>query len=126
MAQITEPVSIREILAQKNIILKGADKLSGRGFTQIPNHVLEDARLSFGARITYAMLLRYAWHHNFCFPGQDTLAKDMGTTDRQIRNLLTELKALGYLEIKRRGLGKTNVYILNLRIGRKSVSPDRQ
>ena len=124
--QINEPTSIKDILARKTIILKGADNLSARGFTQIPNHVLEDTRLSFGARIVYAMLLRYAWSRNYCFPGQDTLAKDMGTTDRQIRNLLTELKALGYLEIKRRGLGKTNIYILNLRISRKGASPDRQ
>src|SRR5687767_7419958 len=113
---MTEPVPIKNILAERTILLKGADDLSSRGFTQIPNHVLEDERLTFGARIVYAMLLRYAWQNNFCFPGQDTLANDMGTTDRQIRNLLTELKAVGYLEVRRRGQGKTNIYILNLRI----------
>lgn len=125
MMQITEPTSIKDILAEKTIILKGADALSARGFTQVPNHVLEDTRLTFGARIVYAMLLRYAWQNNFCFPGQDTLANDMGTSDRQIRNLLTELKAVGYLEVKRRGLGKTNVYILNLRISGKGRSAER-
>jgi len=31
-----------------------------RGFTQIPNYVLCDRRLSFGARLTYTMLLSYA------------------------------------------------------------------
>lgn len=114
--------TIGDVLKDRTIVLKGADALSAKGFTQIPNHVLEDTRLTFGARIVYAMLLRYAWQHNFCFPGQDTLAKDMGTSDRQIRNLLTELKAVRYLEVKRRGLGKTNVYILNLRISKKTAN----
>jgi len=32
---------IGEILLEKNIVLKGADVLSQRGFTQVPNHVLQ-------------------------------------------------------------------------------------
>ena len=32
-------------LIERNIILRGADALSSRGFTQVPNHVLESAKL---------------------------------------------------------------------------------
>ncbi len=31
-----------------------------QGCTQLPNRVLKDKRLSFGARLTYAVLLSYA------------------------------------------------------------------
>jgi len=45
---------------RKNIILRGADKLTLKGYTQVPNHVLESAKISPGAKLSYAMLLKYA------------------------------------------------------------------
>ena len=53
-------------------------------------------------------------------PGQVTLAKDMGATDRSVRTYLKELEAAELLEIKQRGLGKTNLYRLHL-----TVKPQR-
>ena|SRR5271165_532900 len=106
-------ISIREML-DRNIILKGADVLSAKGFTQVPNHVLVSGKLSPGAKLTYAMLLKYAWQNDFCFPGQERLAKDMGVTDRSVRTYLQELEAQKFVNIKQRGLGKPNLYELNL------------
>ena len=105
--------SIGEII-EKNIILRGADALSARGFTQVPNHVLESEKLSPGAKLTFAMLLKYAWQNNYCFPGQERLAKDMGGGVRSIIRYVQELEKAGYIHIKRRGLGKPNIYELNL------------
>ena len=48
-------------ILERNIILNGADVLTARGYTQVPNHVLVSDRLSPGAKLTYAMLLKYAW-----------------------------------------------------------------
>jgi len=104
---------IGEIL-DRNIILKGADVLSAKGFTQVPNHVLVSASISPGAKLTYAMLLKYAWQNDYCFPGQERLAKDMGVTDRSVRTYLQELEAEHFVTIKQRGLGKPNLYELNL------------
>jgi hypothetical protein len=101
-------------LIERNIILKGADVLSAKGFTQVPNHVLISNQLSPGAKLTYAMLLKYAWQNDFCFPGQERLAKDMGVTDRSVRTYLKELEAKKFVGIKHRGLGKPNLYELNL------------
>jgi hypothetical protein len=101
-------------LIERNIILKGADVLSAKGFTQVPNHVLISNQLSPGAKLTYAMLLKYAWQNDFCFPGQERLAKDMGVTDRSVRTYLKELEAKKFVGIKQRGLGKPNLYELNL------------
>ena len=108
-------VSIGEVI-ERNIILRGADALSARGFTQVPNHILDNGKLSPGAKLTYAMLLKYAWQNDYCFPGQERLAKDMGVTDRSVRTYLQELERADFVAIKQRGLGKVNLYELNLTV----------
>src|SRR5512142_2764559 len=82
------------------------------GFTQLPRYVLKDKRLSFGARLTYAVLLSYAWQEESCFPGQERMAADLGVTRQAINTYLNELKKQGYVTWERRGLGKTNVYYI--------------
>ena len=67
-----------------------------------------------GAKLAYAMLLKYAWQNDYCFPGQARLAKDMGVVERSIRTYLQELEKHDFLSIKRRGLGRPNIYELNL------------
>ena len=124
MAQITEPVPIRDILAEKTIVLKGADALSSRGFTQVPNHILKSKELSPGSKLAYAMLLAYAWQNDFCFPGQDRLAADMGVTRQSANTYLKELRVKMFINIIRRGLGKPNLYELNLRES-KGASGDK-
>ena len=119
MVQSIQPVPIRDILAEKTIILKGADALSTRGFTQVPNHVLESTKVSPGAKLAYAMLLKYAWNNNYCFPGQDRLAKDMGSGKRSVVRYMQELEKESFVTIKRRGLGKPNLYELNLTVPTK-------
>src|SRR5919206_2940916 len=106
---------ISEII-DRNIVLKGADLLTAKGFTMVPNHLLISNRISPGAKLTYAMLLKYAWQNDYCFPGQERLAKDMGVTDRSIRTYLQELEREQFITIKQRGLGKPNLYELNLSV----------
>lgn len=106
--------SIGQMIAEKNIILRGADILTARGFTQVSNHVLESSKISPGAKLTYAMLLKYAWQNNYCFPGQERLAKDMGSGTRSIVRYVQELENRGFVKIIRRGQGKPNIYELSL------------
>ena len=105
--------SIGEVI-ERNILLKGADALTAKGFTMVPNHVLVSAKISPGAKLAYAMLLKYAWQNDYCFPGQERLANDMGVTDRSVRTYLQELEAEKFVGIKQRGQGKPNLYELNL------------
>ncbi len=110
-------VNLKDILQQKkNIILEGADLVSRKGFTMVPNHVLESKKVSPGAKLVYAMLLKYAWQKDSCFPGQERLAKDMGVTDRSVRTYIQELTKCDFLSVKRRGQGKPNLYILKLTV----------
>ena|ERR1051326_8008587 len=106
--------SIGELIRERNIILKGADAITAKGFTQVPNFILKSNTLSAGDKLTMAMILSYAWHNDFCFPGQATLAVDLGIDERSVRRHIKALQAAGLLAIVRRGLGKTNVYELNV------------
>lgn len=88
------------------------DETLRQGFTQIPNAILRRSDLSPGAKLSYVMLLSYAWHKDSCFPGQDTLAEDMAVSTRSVITYLKELQQVGLLIVKRRGLGLTNLYFL--------------
>src|SRR5580658_6778200 len=102
------PRRIGDILKEQNIILKGADAATAKGFTQVPNFLLKSRKLSAGDKMAFAMLLSYAWQNDYCFPGQARLADDMGLDERSVRRHLKSLEASDLLTIKRRGLGKTN------------------
>ena len=102
--------SAKEILEENTIIV--LNEAMKHGFTQLPRFILKDKRLSFGARLTYAVLLSYAWQEGSCFPGQDRMSVDLGVTRRAISKYLVELKNLEYVNWKRRGLGRTNIYYI--------------
>ena len=112
----SQPRAIRDVLKERNIEIVGADPITRHGFTQVPNFVLTKKEISVGAKLAYAMLLKYAWGDNACFPGQLKLADDMGAGERSVRTYLKELETANILEIKQRGLGKTNFYRLHVTI----------
>jgi hypothetical protein len=104
----------------RNIEIIGADPATRYGFTMVPNFILTNAALSVGAKLAYAMLLKYAWSDNAVYPGQETLATDMGSGERSVRRYLDELEKAKLLEVVQRGLGKTNLYRLHVVVQKKS------
>ena len=117
MSRIGETDRFQQL--ERNIEIIGADLVSLHGFTQVPNFILTNKDLSVGAKLYYAMLLKYAREKDHCFPGQDTLAQDTGSGERSLRRYQEELQKAGFLEVTQRGLGKTNYYKLDLRVERK-------
>ena len=99
---------------RRNIELVGADPATRHGFTMVPNFILTNKDLSVGAKLAYAMLLKYAWADSAVYPGQQTLATDMGAGERSVRTYLKELEDAKLLEVTQRGLGKTNLYRLHV------------
>ena len=95
----------------QNIILKGFDPVSAGGFTQVPN-VLLKSKLSANAKVVYAQLLSYAWTNDKCYPGQERMADDLGSTKSTVNRAIIELQETGWLDVERRGQGKTNIYTL--------------
>ena len=98
----------REKREKRTLVIED-ENLRG-GFSQIPNVVLRNPLLGDKALRLYTLLLSYAWQEEECFPGQETLAKDMGCTRKSITNALNELKKHKLIDWQRRGLGKVNIY----------------
>jgi len=117
MQRIGESDRFKQV--EQNIKLNTSDPIARYGFTQVPNFILRNPGLSVGAKVVYAMFLSYAWHDKLCFPGQDRLAQDIGMTRVRVTQLTGELERAGLIEIRRRGLGKTNLYTVNFTVRAK-------
>jgi hypothetical protein len=102
---------LKEVLEEHTIVVE--DPLLRRGFTAVPNLLFALKGLSHGARLTYVLLLKYAWQKGSCFPGVETLGADLGVERKSVMRYTHELQNNGLITIKRRGLGKTNVYRIN-------------
>ena len=95
---------------EQNIELVQADPIARHGFTQVPNFLFVNSGLSMGAIVVYSKFLSYAWHNNFCFPGQQRLADELGVSIGSVNAYTKELERAKLIEIVRRGQGMTNLY----------------
>ncbi len=121
-----EHIAPRVAEIARTIEIVGADPATRYGFTQVPNFILTNAALSVGAKLAYAMLLKYAWTDDACFPGQQKLAGDIGAGERSVRTYLKELEDANFLEVTQRGLGRTNLYRLHLTVKKRGQLPARR
>jgi hypothetical protein len=117
---------ISETLKERTIILETTDPVVADGFTQVPNFILKNADLTVGEKITFAMFLTYAWNNDKVFPGQDRLARDIGVTRMSVSTFIKGLEKKGFLTIKRRGLGMTNIYTLRYRVKQHKTPSQKQ
>lgn len=74
-----------------------------------------DSRLSAtDFRVAYRLFSYMDAATGDCFPRQDTIAADVGLTDRTVRKALVSLSSCGWLKIEQRptpkGRGKSNLY----------------
>lgn len=79
----------------------------------VPNYLFGLKGLSHGARLTYVLLLKYAWQEDRCFPGIERLGELLEVERKSVIRYTQELMQHGLISIERRGQGKTNVYHLN-------------
>lgn len=83
------------------------------GFTQISNALLRCyPELSDGEKITYAVLKSFAYVGPETFVGEETLARARGITVSTVSRHLNRLIEIGLVKVRRRGQGKTNVWII--------------
>ena len=92
-----------------NIVVE--NELLRRGFTSIPNYIF-GLPISSNAKLIYMALLSYAWTNQSCYPGLAKLCSDVSLSDKPVTKAIEELSNAELLEVKRRGQGKTNLYIL--------------
>lgn len=114
--------SLGDILQERNIILEAPNPVTAEGFTQVPNFILRSPTLSMGAKLTYAMFLSYAWNNDLCFPGQEKLAEAIGVSRQSVGTFIRELEREELVSVKRRGLGKTNLYTIRFRVASRKVA----
>jgi hypothetical protein len=92
-----------------NIVVE--NELLRRGFTSIPNYIF-GLPISSNAKLIYMALLSYAWTNSSCYPGLAKLCTDVSLSDKPVTKAIEELSSASLLEVKRRGQGKTNLYII--------------
>lgn len=104
--------SLSEVIKQRveRVIIE--NEMLRAGFAALPYVVLRDKRLSIGARLTYAVLLSYAWQNDSTFVGQQKMAEDMGISERQLQRYLYELRDFAYIGISRKDKRFNNTYII--------------
>jgi hypothetical protein len=90
------------------------EKLTGN-FAQVPK---EAARAIGGPFGLYTILSQYqelskSKGHTAAFPGQETLAKEFGVSERTIRAWTRTLEEMGYLTVDRRGKRVVNNYFVH-------------
>ena len=87
-----------------------------RGFTRVPNSVLhgehrraDGRRISHAASVLYGLILDYSrYGQHDCAASQETLAAELGVSDRHVRNLLGELHEAQLISSRRQGFRDTN------------------
>src|SRR5512136_649433 len=82
------------------------------GFTLVPNYLFSFRGLSHGAKLTFILLLKYAWQQSQCFPGVVRLAAELEVERKSVIRYTQELVSRGLVAIERRGRGRTNLYHL--------------
>lgn len=87
------------------------DGAEAKGYAQISNALLRSPHISLQAKGFYALLKSYAWQDPTSFPGVKRLREDTGASDNTLKKYRDELIRAGLLEVKRRGRGKTNLYV---------------
>jgi len=92
--------------------LQFKQKWLNEGFTQVSNRLLKDKSVSHGAFRMYLLLMMRCFRRKFSYPGVETLAKELGVSRVTIFSYKRELEKNGWIEVKRRGQGKTNLYFL--------------
>lgn len=90
-----------------HITIDGEDK---EPFAKVPVEVLKDGELSAGARLLYGILMwlgwREAWNGQPGYAGQQAVAEDFALAPRSVERYFSELRAGGYIQTVRVGLGE--------------------
>jgi hypothetical protein len=97
--------------SRKNTLIHEDPNLR-HGFTQVPNIILTDNRLTHIDCRLYCLLLKYAWQDGQCFPGQERLSQDLNCKPITIKRSIKHLEWLKFIRIKRLGQGKSNIYYI--------------
>lgn len=84
-------------------------------YGKIPQKLLRDPEIEVGPKILWGLVHSYSPEKDLdgktpsAFISHKTIAKDLGVSIPTIRRWIKKLKDNGWANVKRRGLGKTNI-----------------
>jgi hypothetical protein len=88
--------------------------VEGGGTMAIPRHVMRRTDLSVAAKMLLCFMLDAGWNTEQCWLSTDNLCAAMGVKQDALRRYIRELRDAGLIEVVRRGLGLTNLYIMDM------------
>src|SRR5690349_3724984 len=81
----------------------------------IPESLVKCRDLAPSAKLLYGRLARFAGQDGGCFPAVETVAAELGMTDRQVQRLLAQLCRAGFLrkqaQYRPNGSQTSNAYV---------------
>ena len=80
---------------------------AGPAFMTLPLVIARNLELSGNAKLLYSRLMLYAGKNGICTPSHETLAAEIGVKERQVRNILAELKGCSLVSWHRRRTSST-------------------
>lgn len=81
-------------------------------FVGVPLKILRRTDLTPIAKLVYGYIAFRLGSNENAWPGQDTIARDLGVSERAVRLAVASLIEAGLVLAVRRGLGQTNLYRL--------------
>lgn len=103
---------LAELLKQREQTLQLSPSWKRKGYIAVSNKIIHDKAISLPAKGLYCYLLSRCFQKTNCFPGNDMIEKDLGLSKPSIVKYKQELERNELITIKRRGHGRTNVYVL--------------
>jgi len=82
------------------------------GWSRVTNAVVHSTAISDGAFRCLLVLRSHCINKTVCWPGEETLAAELGCSLSTVGRRVAELERLRLIKVKRRGLGRTNIYKL--------------
>ncbi len=121
MAETEPRAPNQEEARDREPLVQYEDLEQATGFTQVSNAVLRCyPELSDGEKMTYAVLKSFAYVGPETFVGEETLARARAVTVSTVSRHLNRLIDAGLVGVRRRGQGKTNIWII-MRIPREKL-----
>lgn len=101
-----------------------ANSINERGFGSIPTRVMDDMRLSMGARCLYALLAAHAGSQHEAWPSGKRIIATLGCTEKTFYKYRAELSDAGYISIETRQTryGRRTVYVIEQIVEYSSAS----
>lgn len=100
------------------------NSINERGFGSIPTRVMDDARLSMGARCLYALLAAHAGSQHEAWPSVKRIIATLACSEKTFYKYRAELSDAGYISIETRQTryGRRTVYVIEQIVEYPSVS----